>query len=171
MTSGEGQLLLLAQVDDTSGEVLAQVTEELLAAGAASVQLLAAIGKHGRPAQILLVDAPSTVEDEIALILVTELGVWGYHALETRHRHAMIQEERRALVVLLDGQRLELEVGCKWIGLGDRPVRVKAEHRDLLVVQAALRARGHKLPLAMLRSRVEEEAWQRPRGEVLELRL
>ena len=163
-------LLLLAQVDDASGEVLAAAVEQLLAAGAANVEVLASVTKKGRPGHVLLVDVPADAEDEAAAVLAAELGVWGYHVLAGRHRRCEVAEETRHVVAELDGDRLVFDVGCKWISAKGARVRVKLQHDDLVAVEAELRARGRILPLPVLRARLEEQAWARADGEPLELR-
>ena len=49
-------ILILAQVDDASGEVLEDTAKHLHEAGALSLQILASLGKKGRPGHVLLID-------------------------------------------------------------------------------------------------------------------
>ena len=59
-------VLILAQIDDASGELLGRVLEQLTDLGAKNVQLLANVGKKGRPGYTLLVDIPGDAEQEVA---------------------------------------------------------------------------------------------------------
>src|SRR5512134_3420303 len=106
-------VLIIAQVDDASGEVLQDVAERLHAAGARNVQVLASLGKKGRPAHVLMIDVPAQREEDVAALLAAELGVWGYRVLESRHQHFDIREQGRPVSVQLGEGGFELEIGCK----------------------------------------------------------
>ena len=69
------QILILAQVDDASGEVLQDVAERLHAAGARNLQVLASLGKKGRPGHVLLIDVDADLEQQVAAVLGIELGL------------------------------------------------------------------------------------------------
>lgn len=76
---GEGEMSLVeANLDDTTGEVLAHALDALLTAGAADVWITPILGKKGRPAQLLsaLVDSSHllAVQDRLFAELPT-LGV------------------------------------------------------------------------------------------------
>jgi len=159
------ELLLLVQVDDATGETLQHAAQQMLAAGARNVQMLSSTTKKGRPGHVCLIDLPAEREDEIALILGTELGVWGYRVLEARHRHFDIVLEARR--VILNG--IEHAVRCKFIRKGDRLLAVKAEHDDLVRLQNVLAAAGHLYALRALRARVEEAAPSSATGGLLVL--
>jgi len=148
------ELLLLVQVDDATGETLQHAAQQVLAAGARNVQMLSSTTKKGRPGHVCLIDLPAEREDEVALILGTELGVWGYRVLEARHRHFDIVLEARR--VNFNG--IEQTVRCKFIRKGDRLLAVKAEHDDLVRLQDQLAAAGHTYALRALRASVEEAA-------------
>jgi len=145
------ELLLLVQVDDATGETLQHAAQQILAAGARNVQMLASMTKKGRPGHVCLIDVPAEREDEIALLLGVELGVWGYRVLEARHRHFDISLEPRRV----SAHAIEQEVRCKFIRKGERLLAVKAEHDDLLRLQARLAAAGQSYALRVLRAHVE----------------
>ncbi len=149
------KLLLLAQVDDVSGEVLQDVAERLHAAGAFNIQVLASLGKKGRPGHVLLVDIDAAREDDVAIVLGLELGAWGYRVLESRHRHFDITRSQRQVRLASAGGEFEHTVGCKHIRKGDRLLGFKVEHADLVNLRDALEARGETTSLAHLRAAVE----------------
>lgn len=149
------KLLLLAQVDDVSGEVLQDVAERLHAAGAYNLQVLASLGKKGRPGHVLLVDIDAAREEEVAVILGLELGVWGYRVLESRHRHFEITRARRVVAVDAGADAFEVEIGCKHIRHGERLLGLKVEHADLVALRDRLQALGRRVSLAHLRAAVE----------------
>jgi len=161
------ELLLLVQVDDATGETLQHATQQILAAGARNVQVLASLTKKGRPGHVCLIDLPAAREEEVALLLGTELGVWGYRVLEARHRHFDITlEERRVLT-----GALEQTVRCKYVRKGDRLLAVKAEHDDLVRLQAALAQRDGHVALKRLRALVESAAAEDVGAEYLRIAL
>ena len=149
------QILILAQVDDATGEVLQDVAERLHGLGVRNLQILASVGKKARPAHVLLIDADEALEEEIALLLGIELGVWGYRVLESRHRHFQIARERRQVVVGMDGAAAEGVVGVKRISSDGRLLAIKAEHDDLAALRDALETRGRRVALPRLRAVVE----------------
>jgi uncharacterized protein (DUF111 family) len=166
-----GPLLILAQVDDASGEVLQDVAERLHAAGARNVQVLAGLGKKGRPAHVLLIDVPAQHEDEVAILLGTELGVWGYRVMESRHQHFEIRLHGKPLTVHLGDRRIELELGCKRVERQGRLLAVKVEHDHVVHLRDMLSAHGHGVSLRQLRVLLERELWAAPDATRVELRL
>jgi len=149
------QILILAQVDDTTGEVLEDVAQRLHATGARNIQILASLGKKGRPGHVLLIDVDESLEDDIALLLGVELGVWGYRILESRHRHFDIVTHRRSLALYAGDDRLATEIGCKHIRKDGRLLALKVEHDDLVRLRDGLAERGHRIALPQLRALLE----------------
>lgn len=164
-------LLIMVQVDDASGEVLQDVTERLHAAGARNVQVLASLGKKGRPAHVLMIDVPAQREEEVAALLATELGVWGYRVLESRHQHFEIRVQGRPVSVHLGEESFELEIGCKRIERHGRLLAVKVEHDHLVRLRDMLVSRGHSASLRQLRTMLERELWAAPDAARLDLLL
>ncbi|MCC7548636.1 MAG: DUF111 family protein [Burkholderiales bacterium] len=148
------ELLLLVQVDDATGETLQHATQQILAAGARNVQILSSSTKKGRPGHVCLIDLPTEREDDVALLLGTELGVWGYRILQASHRHFDIRLEERRVVA----GTIEHVVRCKYVRKGERLLAVKAEHDDLVRLQERLAAAGHARALRTLRAEVERAA-------------
>ena len=155
-------LLIMAQVDDASGEVLHDVAERLHVAGARNVQVLASLGKKGRPAHVLMIDVPAQQEDDVAALLAVELGVWGYRVLESRHQHFDIRVQGKPLTVQLGEDRFELQIGCKRIERHGKLLAVKVEHDHLVRLREALAARDHAISLRQLRTMLEAQLWAAP---------
>lgn len=157
------ELLLLVQVDDATGETLQHATQLMLAAGARNVQILASMTKKGRPGHVCLIDLPAEREDDIALLLGAELGVWGYRVLEARHRHFDIGIEARDIEVTAGDVSLSMRVRCKYIRKGERLLAVKAEHDDLVALQTEVAAKANMdVPLRRLRTTIEVQAIAAP---------
>lgn len=166
------ELLLLVQVDDATGETLQHATQQMLAAGARNVQILASMTKKGRPGHVCLIDLPAEREEDIALLLGTELGVWGYRVLEARHRHFDIRIETREVAVGSNVPPLAIAVRCKFIRQGERLLAVKAEHDDLVALQSALVAQGlGSIALRRLRAAIETQVLAAPGEPALRIAL
>ncbi len=159
-------IMIMAQVDDASGELLGKVIEQLRAVGAINVQLASSLTKKGRPGYLLFIDLHDEQEDEIAEILAGELGVWGYRVLASQHKHFSINKERYTLIVNGDETR-PFEISGKRIGRDGRLLKVKAEHDHLVAIQAARKARGHVVPLTILKAAVETALWREPNKKTI----
>ena len=104
-TSGQPQLLVEANVDDATGEVLAHTVAELLRAGAADAWITPVVGKKGRPAHVISALCDVALLGPVRQTLVRESGTLGVRGVALERW----PEPRR-----ID----EVEVG-------DHPVRVK----------------------------------------------
>lgn len=164
-------MLILVQVDDANGETLQHVVDRLVGAGARNVQILGTTTKKGRPGYMCLVDLPSEREDDVAEILAIELGAWGYRILESRHRHFDITLKQRSVKVVCRGRTLFAEVRCKYVGNSGRLLAIKAEHGDLLGMQASLANDGVEVSLRVLRAACESVAWLTPDSQDLQIEI
>lgn len=82
-TSGQPQLLIEANLDDVTGEVLAHTMAALLEAGAADTWTTPVVGKKGRPSHVLSVLCDASLLDHLRQIMTTETGTFGVRAIET----------------------------------------------------------------------------------------
>ncbi len=163
-------ILIMAQVDDASGELLGQVIRQLQAAGAINVQLASTLTKKGRPGYLLFIDLKSEEEDEIAEILAGELGVWGYRVLASQHKHFSISKERYTLILNRhNAGPFTFMISGKRIKRDGRLLKVKAEHDHLVAIQAALKTRGQMVPLTMLKAAVETAWWAEPDKKTIQI--
>ena len=161
----------MAQVDDATGEVLQDTMERLHRAGARNVQLLASLAKKGRPGHVLLVDAPAESEEEIAVVLAGDLGVWGYRVLESVHRHFDIRRFTTPVTVRAAGATLTFDLGWKRIEREGRLLAVKVEHDHLVSLRDELERKGLRVPLRLLRADFEQQLAEDPEVPRLELTL
>jgi uncharacterized protein (DUF111 family) len=162
-------ILLMVQVDDATGEILQDVMERVHRAGARNVQLLASLAKKGRPGHVLLIDAPAEREDDVALVLASELGVWGYRVLESVHRHFEIHRLSKPVVVRAGGETLTFDLGWKRIEREGRLLAVKIEHDHLAGLRDELERKGFRVPLRRLRANLEQQLAKDPDTPRLEL--
>lgn len=156
----EGLRLLMAQVDDVPGEAMGEFIVRAEALGARNVQVVPSLTKKNRPAYLVYLDVPASLEAAAGRLLGAELGCWGYRVLAAEHRHFDIK--RGTLVVTVHrgevSHRATLRI--KTIADGGERLRVKAEHDDLAAFCAALRAVGVDLPVAVLKAGVESRLAQ-----------
>jgi uncharacterized protein (DUF111 family) len=164
-------VLLLAQVDDCSGEVLGEALTQLVAMGARNVQLLNSLTKKGRPGSVLLLDIERDLEPDVALFLAAELGVWGYHVLQSSHRHFDVSIEQRRIQLISGDSSHVFDVRCKFLKRRQELLRVKLEHADVVKMVSFARSSGYRYSLSSMRARVEQEVWSRPDEPEFELRI
>jgi uncharacterized protein (DUF111 family) len=78
--AGEAAVLLEANVDDVTGEVLAHTITALLAAGAADAWVTPIVMKKGRPAHTVSALADPLSAPALAAVLTAETGTLGVRA-------------------------------------------------------------------------------------------
>jgi uncharacterized protein (TIGR00299 family) protein len=126
-------------VDDVTGEVVGRAVEVLLREGARDVLTIPAVGKKGRPAQIIQVICDRHDVEHLSSTLMSETGTLGvrvHHlARHVANREVMIKR------VKLAGKPFSLKVKAVRDSKG-RVTQWKAEYDDLAKISEAL-----KLPL------------------------
>ena len=136
-------MLLMVNVDDVSGETISHVIDELMDFGAASVHVVPAITKKGRPEYLFYVDASENLIDAIGAYFARELGTIGMRILETRH---VPFRYRMKGVRITDADAPEAsatDVGVKEVLDNDgRVVSIKADYEDLKTALTRLRRSG-----------------------------
>jgi uncharacterized protein (DUF111 family) len=157
----------MVQVDDAPGELLGEVLRSLADMGAKNIQLLSSLAKKGRPGYVLMIDILAEQETEVAALLAGELGVWGYRVLHSDHKHFGIERHETLLEIAM-GEGIErFPIRLKRILNDGQFLRVKAEHDEMSGICAALRAKGHRTSIAVLKARVETAAGSSVPGETL----
>jgi pyridinium-3,5-bisthiocarboxylic acid mononucleotide nickel chelatase len=111
-------------VDDVTGELLADVIADLLAAGALDAWLTPIVGKKGRPAYVV-----TALCEPAAADLIEDTVLRGSGSLGVR-RYAVDRRAlpRRTVEVAVDGMPIRVKVG---------PYHAKAEHDDVAAAAAA----------------------------------
>lgn len=124
VTSGQPVVLLEANVDDATGEVLAHTVGALLDAGAHDAWVVPIVMKKGRPAHTVCALADVALAGQVAAVLTAETG-----SLGVRGRTMDRWPTARALgSVSVDGHLIRVKVS---------PGRVKAEYDDAARAAAA----------------------------------
>ena len=122
--SGQPQMLVEANVDDATGEVLAHTIGELLRAGAADAWISAVTGKKGRPAHVISALCDVALLGPVRATLVREAGTLGVRGVMTDRW----PEPRSIGEVEVEDRPVRVKIG---------PGRVKAEFDDAARVAAA----------------------------------
>ena len=137
---GQPVVLLEANVDDATGEVLAHTMAALLDAGAHDAWVTPVVMKKGRPAHVVSTLADPAVAAQVSRVLSAETGSLGVRGttLERWPR------SRSMATVEVAGMPVRVKLS---------PGRVKVEHAD-----AARVAELVQLPLREVMSRAEAEA-------------
>ena len=139
--SGQAQVLLEANLDDATGEQLADVMTALFESGAADAWITPVVMKKGRPGHVVSTLCDIALESQLRTVLLRESGSLGV-------RSSLVDRfatTRTAASVELDGQTLRIKVS---------PGRAKVEHDD-----AAAAAQLLGLPVREVVSRAEA-AWR-----------
>lgn len=123
---GDGQpvVLLEANVDDVTGEVLAHTVASLLDAGAHDAWITPIVMKKGRPAHTVHALCDPALVTQVSQVLTAETGTLGVRGTRLERWPA----PRSADEVLVDGHPVRVKVS---------PGRVKAEHDDAATVARA----------------------------------
>ena len=135
--AGQPVVLLEANVDDATGEVLARAVAALLEAGAHDAWVTPIVMKKGRPAHTVSALADVALVAQVAARLTAETGTLGVRGATLERWPAT----RREAVVEVDGHPVRVKVS---------PGRVKVEHDD-----AARVATQVGLPLREVLGRAE----------------
>ncbi len=143
VTSGHHTVLLEANLDDATGEVLAHTVVELLTAGAHDAWITPMIMKKGRPAHVVSALCDPALADQVAQVLMAETGTLGVRG-QTLTRWLA---RRRSEEVEVDGFPVRVKVS---------PGRIKAEYDDVARV-----ARRVGKPVRDITWRAEAAARQR----------
>ena len=164
-------MLILVQIDDRSGEVLGHALEELMSLGARNVEVLSSVTKKGRPGCVLLIDLEASEEAGVAAYLAAELGSWGYHVLETQHRHFETVLEDRSVIVTCGAQSRTFSMPCKFFSHDGKLLRVKVERSDVEAVQRFVSETDAACSTDTVRSRLEHEVRIHPAATEVRVRL
>ncbi|MGH9105623.1 MAG: nickel pincer cofactor biosynthesis protein LarC [Acidimicrobiales bacterium] len=126
LTGSYQQLVVLeANVDDVTGELLARTVAALMEAGALDAWVVPVVGKKGRPGHVVSALATPPLVDALTGILAAETGTLGLR----QHPVERLALARGALEVEVGGHRVRVKVG---------PHRLKAEHDDCARAAARL---------------------------------
>jgi len=151
-------MLLLANVDDVSGEVIPHAIEGLMACGANSVHVVQAITKKGRLEYLFFVDANSEDVERLAAYLASELGTLGVRAFDPWHIYFDYRMTPIGLIAQTEGEPVRATVRVKEILDKDQVISRKAEYEDLKLALAQFERAGLPISYVDLKGFVEQAA-------------
>jgi hypothetical protein len=137
---GQPVVILEANVDDVTGEILGATVSALMGAGALDAWVTPVTGKKGRPAFVVSVLGDPAAVSRLRQVLADETGTLGIRAQSWQRWPA-------------ERQFAEVEVGGYPVQVKRGPRRIKAEHDDAARVASLLR-----LPVREVARRAEEAA-------------
>jgi uncharacterized protein (DUF111 family) len=153
--ASDDSVLILAQVDNASGENIAHVMDGIHDAGAHNVNLVPSLTKKGRPAYLLIIDAPAPALAQIENLLVTELGVMGWRRLFSQHISLLKEISQHNLVLEFKRKRVRLKVPLKTARAGNGRTIESVDHQFCLDVKRRLKTElGADIPLRELRDSI-----------------
>jgi uncharacterized protein (DUF111 family) len=116
--------LLETNVDDVSGEVIANAIARFMEAGARDASAMPIIMKKGRPGFLIRVISLPETSSRLAELMALELGSLGIRCIPAVHRFIAERTEREVEVELI-GETRKMPVKCGW--MHGRIYLVKAE--------------------------------------------
>ena len=143
---------LETNVDDVTGEVLGNLIELLMDAGALDVSIMPAVMKKGRAGNVISVIARHSDLDRLAELIMRETGSLGLRVFPSLHRH-VAEREQKIIEVEING--LIHQAAVKVSRFEGRMLNIKPEFEDCKRI-----ARETGLPLRTVIKKVEEEAWR-----------
>ncbi|NLJ56487.1 MAG: DUF111 family protein [Firmicutes bacterium] len=152
--------LVLAQVDHVSGETVGFALDKLFELGAKNVQLLQTATKKNRPGYLLLIDLPPDKLELVALFLAEELGIWGYHIMDSAHVHFDITFREKMLYLTRNGvNEGKIPFNVKYISNAGHLLSIKIEHDFLIDLKKRLEAIDYHFSTSTLRTVLEAQLW------------
>jgi uncharacterized protein (DUF111 family) len=148
--------LLLAQVDDVSGEIIGFFISRVMDKGARNVHVIPTLTKKNRPGYILLIDIEPSVEESVGMFMARELGIAGYHILDTSHAYSRVSFVTTTIEFHHEHRVFTQDCMLKLIGPAEKPLHVKVEYEELLSARNAVeREFGMDLVLDDLKKQIE----------------
>lgn len=149
-------MLLLANVDDVSGEVIPHAIDGLMARGACSVHVVQAMTKKGRLEYLFLVDTKEEFVDILASYLALELGTLGVRVFEPNHIKFAYRFCQVRLTVPEDAGVQALVRVKQLLDRDGQVISLKAELEDLRAALLELNQAEPQLSLKGLKRLVEQ---------------
>jgi uncharacterized protein (TIGR00299 family) protein len=143
---------LETNVDDVTGEVLGNLIDLLMDAGALDVTILPAVMKKGRSGNVIRVIARHEDAEKLSRVIMRETGTLGVRVFPSLHRY-VAQREVRQVAMEINGSIHHAQV--KVSRLEGTILGIKPEYEDSLRI-----AREAGLPLRAVIRKVEEEGWR-----------
>jgi hypothetical protein len=106
--------ILETNVDDVSGEVIANAIERLMDAGARDASAIPSVMKKGRPGHLVRVICTADRTAALAGLMARELGTLGIRCTPALHRF-VAERTDETVAVTIGGQQRVLPLKCGWM--------------------------------------------------------
>lgn len=143
---------LETNVDDVTGEVLGNLVDLLMEAGALDASVVPAVMKKGRPGNVISAIVRQDDTGKISRLMVQETGSLGVRVFPSVHRY-IAKRESRTVTVEINGSLYQASV--KVSRLGDAILNIKPEFEDCKKI-----ADKTGLPLRTVIKKVEDVGWK-----------
>jgi len=140
---------LETNIDDVTGEVLGNLIDLLMEAGALDASIVPAIMKKGRPGNVVTAIARQDDTEKLSRLIMKETGSLGVRVFPSVHRY-IANREQRTVTAEINGSLYQASV--KVSQLGDAILNIKPEFDDCKNI-----AEKTGLPLRAVIKKVEEE--------------
>jgi uncharacterized protein (DUF111 family) len=151
MNSKQG-VLLYVQIDHLNGETIGPIIEMFYSSGASNVNVINSITKKNRPGYIIFIDCLPDNLETLESILARELGVSGWHRINTLHKYLAIQYVKRNIIVFFDNGQFEFTAEGKVIN--DDYINIRPENQNCLSLKKRLEKAGITLSLTEIYQRL-----------------
>ncbi len=143
---------LETNVDDVTGEVLGDLIDILMDAGALDACVAPAVMKKGRPGNIITIIARQDDIERLSGLIMQQTGSLGIRIFPSLHRY-VAKREAKSVTVKIYGSLYE--ASAKISHIGDTIINIKPEFEDCKKI-----ATKTGLPLKAVMRIVEEEGWR-----------
>ena len=143
---------LETNVDDVTGEVLGNLIDILMDAGALDACVAPAIMKKGRPGNTITVIARQDDMEKLSRLIMQQTGSLGIRIFPSLHRY-VAEREAKSVTVKINGSLYD--ASAKISRLGDAIINIKPEFEDCKMIAART-----GLALKAVMRIVEEEGWK-----------
>jgi len=164
-------MLVVAAVDDVSGDTISYVIDKLLDKGANNVHVTQTVTKKGRIGLLFFIDIDEKNLDDVGEVIMTELGSTGYNVIDTKHVHTNNRLAVRKVVIRSKRESIDeiVRIKSSYSSKG-KLVKVDPKSEDLLrIIRSVRKKLGVELTLRELKKKIQEETSMRRDEIVLEL--
>lgn len=144
--------VLETNVDDVSGEILGNMIEKIMDAGAKDVTISSAITKKGRPTNLVSVICDSTSMNKIIELLISETGTLGVR-VRTSERFTVPRSIEKISIVL---HGTPFDVRCKISYDGASIKNFKIESDDIKIISKTI-SQSFKKTEELIRNMVKQK--------------
>jgi uncharacterized protein (TIGR00299 family) protein len=146
--------VLETNVDDVTGEVLGNLIDELLQAGARDVSVIPTVSKKGRSGHLVQVIASPSDSYALAKRLIEETGTLGVRIIPIRHRLIALRHFEQ-VEISIGGATYELSVKVATDRSG-KVLNVSAEFEEAKAIAKKL-----NIPVRLVIHKAEQEGWSK----------